>query len=116
MSNESITYLVVAACGVFSLAAYVAFILVPAWTAYTRVWQRIGAAFEQALPKPRPVSRSIKGQVCHKRGLILILSIGKRDACKKVTEAERCRVKIGLNGMFCGLPCAASHSVFRRGA
>ena len=44
MSNQSITYLVAACCGVFALSAYVAFILVPAWTAYSRVWQRMAAA------------------------------------------------------------------------
>jgi hypothetical protein len=44
VSNQSITYLVAACCGVFALAAYVAFILVPAWTAYSRVWQRMAAA------------------------------------------------------------------------
>lgn len=44
MSNTEITYLVGACCTVFALAAYAAFILVPAWTAYTRVWQRMAAA------------------------------------------------------------------------
>jgi hypothetical protein len=44
MSNESITYLVAAVCGVFGLAAYVGFILVPAWTSYSRWYERIGAA------------------------------------------------------------------------
>jgi hypothetical protein len=44
VSNQSITYLVAACCGVFALAAYVAFILVPAWTAYSRVWERVAAA------------------------------------------------------------------------
>jgi O-antigen ligase len=45
MSNEAITYLVGACCGVFGLAAYVAWILVPAWTAYSRWWERLAAAF-----------------------------------------------------------------------
>jgi hypothetical protein len=44
VSNLSVTYLVAACCGVFALAAYVAFILVPAWTAYSRIWQRMAAA------------------------------------------------------------------------
>jgi hypothetical protein len=44
VSNTEITYLVGACCTVFALAAYAAFILVPAWTAYTRVWQRMAAA------------------------------------------------------------------------
>ncbi len=45
MSNEAITYLVGACCGVFALAAYAAWILVPAWTAYSRWWERVAAAF-----------------------------------------------------------------------
>ena len=45
MSNEAITYLVGACCGVFGLAAFAAWILVPAWTAYSRWWERIAAAF-----------------------------------------------------------------------
>jgi hypothetical protein len=45
MSNESITYLVAAICGVFGLAAYAGLILVPAWNAYTRLWERVAAAF-----------------------------------------------------------------------
>jgi hypothetical protein len=44
VSNLSVTYLVAAACGVLAVAAYVAFILVPAWTAYSRIWQRMAAA------------------------------------------------------------------------
>jgi hypothetical protein len=44
VSNTEITYLVGACCAVFALAAYVAFILIPAWTAYSRVWQRMAAA------------------------------------------------------------------------
>jgi O-antigen ligase len=45
MSNEAITYLVGACAGVFGLAAYVGLILVPAWTAYSRAWERMAAAF-----------------------------------------------------------------------
>ena len=45
MSNTAITYLVGACCGVFGLAAYSAWILVPAWTAYSRWWERTAAAF-----------------------------------------------------------------------
>lgn len=44
MSNTEVTYLVGALCTVLALAAYVAFILIPAWTAYSRVWQRMAAA------------------------------------------------------------------------
>ena len=45
MSNTAISYLVAACSGVFGLAAYAAWILVPAWTAYTRLWERIAATF-----------------------------------------------------------------------
>ena len=45
MTNTSITYLVAAFSGVFGLAAYIALVLVPAWTAYSRVWERCAAAF-----------------------------------------------------------------------
>jgi hypothetical protein len=45
VSNEAITYLVGACCAVFALAAYSAWILVPAWTAYSRWWERVAAAF-----------------------------------------------------------------------
>lgn len=45
MSNEAITYLVGACCGVFGLAAYAAWILIPAWTSYSRWYERIAAAF-----------------------------------------------------------------------
>jgi hypothetical protein len=45
MSNEAITYFVGVSSAVFGLAAYVTLILVPAWTAYTRPWQRFAAAF-----------------------------------------------------------------------
>jgi hypothetical protein len=45
MSNTSITYLVGACAGVFSLAAFAAWVLVPAWTAYSRAWERVAAVF-----------------------------------------------------------------------
>lgn len=45
MSNETITYLVAACAGVFGLAAFVSLILVPAWTAYSRAWERVAASF-----------------------------------------------------------------------
>ena len=41
MTNEQLTYMVVAVCGVLVLAAYVALVLVPAWTSYSRVSERI---------------------------------------------------------------------------
>lgn len=45
MSNETVTYLVAACAGVFGLAAYVGLILVPAWQSYSRVGERMAAAF-----------------------------------------------------------------------
>lgn len=45
MSNTSITYLVGACAGVFSVAAFAAWVLVPAWTAYSRTWERVAALF-----------------------------------------------------------------------
>ena len=45
MSNTSITYFVGACAGVFSFAAYVAFVAAPAWNAYSRVWERVAAVF-----------------------------------------------------------------------
>ena len=44
MSNLAITYLVVAFSAVFGLAAFTAWVLVPAWTAYSRLWERLAAA------------------------------------------------------------------------
>ena len=45
MSNQTITYVVAAGAGFLGLAAYVAFILLPAWGSYSRIWQRLCAAF-----------------------------------------------------------------------
>jgi hypothetical protein len=45
MSNETITYVVAACSGVLGLAAYVGLIVVPAWQAYSRVWERVAATF-----------------------------------------------------------------------
>jgi hypothetical protein len=40
MSNTSLTYLIAACVGVVSLALWAWLVLVPAYTAYTRWWQR----------------------------------------------------------------------------
>jgi hypothetical protein len=45
MSNTSVTYLVGACAGVFSLTAYTAWVLVPAWSSYSRAWERVAAVF-----------------------------------------------------------------------
>jgi hypothetical protein len=45
MSNDQVTYVVAAACGLLALGAYLGLILVPAVTSYSRVWERLCAAF-----------------------------------------------------------------------
>jgi hypothetical protein len=45
MTNEQIIYTVAIGSGAIGLIAYIAFILVPAWTAYSRIWQRLAASF-----------------------------------------------------------------------
>jgi hypothetical protein len=45
MTNEQIIYLVAASSGVLGLIVYVWLILVPAWNAYWRVWERLAASF-----------------------------------------------------------------------
>jgi hypothetical protein len=45
MTNAAVTYMVGAFAGVFTLAAYAAWVLVPAWTAYSRGWERAAAVF-----------------------------------------------------------------------
>lgn len=45
MSNETIIYVVAIASGVLAVLAYVGLILIPAWTAYSRIWQRVAASF-----------------------------------------------------------------------
>ncbi|HEV3094486.1 MAG TPA: hypothetical protein VGY30_08235 [Solirubrobacteraceae bacterium] len=43
MSTTAITDLVVVCAGVFGLALYVGLILAPAWSSYSRVWERLAA-------------------------------------------------------------------------
>jgi hypothetical protein len=45
MTNDQIIYTVAIGSGALGLIAYVAFIVVPAWGAYSRVWQRFAATF-----------------------------------------------------------------------
>ena len=45
MSNTTITYVVAGVCGVLALAAFVVWILMPALAAYSRWYERVGAAF-----------------------------------------------------------------------
>lgn len=44
MSNSGLTYLVAISCGVFALAAFIWFIAMPAWNAYSKTWERIAAS------------------------------------------------------------------------
>ena len=45
MSNQTITIVVASACALLALAAYVGLILIPALSAYSRWYERIGAGF-----------------------------------------------------------------------
>lgn len=44
MSRTNIIYIAVGVCSVLGLGVWVMLILVPAWTAYRRLWQRLVAA------------------------------------------------------------------------
>ncbi len=44
MNSTDTTYLIAVCAGVFSLALFVGLILVPAWSSYTRVWERLAAS------------------------------------------------------------------------
>jgi len=43
MSNQDLTYLAVAGAGALSLVTWIALVLVPAWTSYSRLWERLAA-------------------------------------------------------------------------
>jgi hypothetical protein len=45
VTNEEVIYGIAIGSGALGLIAYVAFILVPAWTAYSRLWERFAASF-----------------------------------------------------------------------
>ncbi len=44
MSRTAINDLVAVCAGVFGLALYAGLILVPAWSAYSRLWERVAAS------------------------------------------------------------------------
>jgi hypothetical protein len=44
MSNQTWTYIAIGSAGTVSLIAWVALVLVPAWTSYSRLWERLVAA------------------------------------------------------------------------
>jgi hypothetical protein len=43
MSNETWTYIAIGSAAGVSLVAWVALVLVPAWTSFSRVWERLVA-------------------------------------------------------------------------
>jgi len=43
MSRSTINELVLGAAGFLGFALYLAYIVIPAWTSYTRVWERLAA-------------------------------------------------------------------------
>ena len=45
MSNTGLTYLIGGLCGVAALGAFVWFIAVPAWSSYSRTWERVASRF-----------------------------------------------------------------------
>lgn len=44
MSNQDWTYITLGTAAGLSLIAWIALVLVPAWTSYSRVWERLAAA------------------------------------------------------------------------
>jgi hypothetical protein len=44
MSKTAVTDLVAVCAGVFSLALFATLILAPAWSSYTRTWERVAAS------------------------------------------------------------------------
>jgi len=45
MSNSELTYLVAAGCGLLAFSAFIWFIAMPAWNAYSKIWERFAASF-----------------------------------------------------------------------
>jgi hypothetical protein len=43
MSNQTWTYIAIGSAAGVSLIAWIALVLVPAWTSYSRVWERLVA-------------------------------------------------------------------------
>jgi hypothetical protein len=44
MDSETVTYMILTGAGVFTLGAFGYLILVPAWTAYGRTWEKLAAS------------------------------------------------------------------------
>jgi len=45
MTSTQITYLVASICAIGALASFVALIAFPAWSAYSKTWERVAASF-----------------------------------------------------------------------
>jgi len=45
MSNAEVTYLIAGICAIGVLAAYIWFIGMPAWSSYSKTWERLAAGF-----------------------------------------------------------------------
>ena len=45
MTSTQITYVVAATCGICALCAFVTLIAYPAWTSYSKTWERVAASF-----------------------------------------------------------------------
>jgi hypothetical protein len=45
MTTTDVSYLIGACCGVLGFAAWIGLIAVPAWTSYSRFWERVAATF-----------------------------------------------------------------------
>ncbi len=45
MTSTQITYVVAAICAICALCAFVTLIAYPAWTSYSKTWERVAASF-----------------------------------------------------------------------
>ncbi len=45
MSNDTVILVVAIGCGAIVLAAWFGLLLLPAWSSYSRVWERLAASF-----------------------------------------------------------------------
>ena len=45
MTSTQITYIVASICTIGALSAFVALIAFPAWSAYSKTWERVAASF-----------------------------------------------------------------------
>ncbi len=45
MSNDTVILVVAIGCGAIALAAWIGLLLVPAWSSYSRLWERLAASF-----------------------------------------------------------------------